>query len=315
MSYHHFTTFERGRIEALHTIGLNTRKIAQELGRHHSAIARELRRNQQDSRYTGVTAQCAYEHRRKASKPKGKYTKELQSIIEEHLQATWSPEQIVHSVAQGKVSFKTIYRWLYQGKLMNGKLNLLRQKGKRRKLASKRGIFVHGTSISNRPAEVKSRETFGHWELDTVVSSRGESKGCFATFLERKTRLFTAIAMQDRTASSMEEAIKRLHANLPKGAFKSATTDRGKEFACYRSVEQNLNIQVFFADPYSSWQRGSNENSNGLLREFYPKKTNLEFVNQKQLAASLRLINSRPRKCLNWKTPIQLFLHEVSHLT
>ena len=107
------------------------------------------------------------------------------------------------------------------------------------------GKFIIGTSIHQRPKEVKSRETFGHWELDTVVSSRGKSKGCFATFVERKTRLYTAIKIADRTASSMESAIKQLHAVLPKNAFKTATVDRGKEFACYKNIENELVCPCF----------------------------------------------------------------------
>lgn len=315
MSYHHFTTFERGQIEALQKIGYYTRKIAEAIGRHHSAIARELRRNQQENGYCSNLAQRNYQSHRLLSKPKGKCYPQLVQKIEEKLQLTWSPEEISNTVTSGNVSFKTIYLWLYQGKLLNGQLHALRQKGKRRQPATTRGTFVHGTPISKRPIDVKARETFGHWELDTIVSSRGNSKGCFATFVERKTRLYTAIKMPDRTASSMEDAITRLYEALPKGAFKTATTDRGKEFACYKAVEENLHVQMFFADPYSAWRRGSNENSNGLLREFYPKKTDLALVENQDLARNLRLINERPRKCLSWKTPIQLFLHEVSHLT
>lgn len=107
----------------------------------------------------------------------------------------------------------------------------------------------------------------------------------------------------------------RLHAILPIHVFKTGTTDRGKEFACYNAVQEKIGLTLYFADSYSSWQRGSNGNSNGLLREFYPKKTDLVLVDEKKLIHNLFLINSRPRKCLNWKSPIQVFLHEVSHLT
>jgi len=113
----------------------------------------------------------------------------------------------------------------------------------------------------------------------------------------------------------MQAAISQPYHTLPKGAFKTGTTDRGKEFACYSKVETELGLPLYFADAYSSWQRGSNENSNGLLREFYPKKTDLAKVDQKNLSHNLFLINSRPRKCLGWKSPIQVFLHEVAHLT
>lgn len=311
MSYHHLSTYERGCIEVLHKLGYSNRKIALELGRHRSTIDRESMRNKATARYQAHRGHEAYVNRRKISKPKGKYNNEIASIIEEKLIATWSPEQIANTVTLGKISFKTIYNWLYQGKVG---LSVLRLKGKRRKPAETRGKFVIGTPISKRPKNVKSRQTFGHWELDTMVSSRGKSKGCFATFVERKSRLYTALKIQDRTAESMEKAIIRLAEALPANALKTATTDRGKEFACYQNIQDQLGIEIYFADPYSSWQRGSNENSNGLLREFYPKKTDLAKVDESELINNLFLINSRPRKCLGWKSPIQVFLHEVAHL-
>ena len=314
MDYQHLTTFERGRIEVLNQLGYTVRQIGKQIGRHHATIARELARNGRRN-YCSETAQAAYVQRRKSSKPKGKYSSTLVSVIERSLEATWSPEQISNTVTHGKISFKTIYRWLYSGIISKGNMKVLRHKGKRHKPAEKRGKFAIGTSIHSRPKEVKARETFGHWELDTVVSSRGKSKGCFATFVERKTRLYTAIKIADRTATSMENSIKKLHSILPANTFKTATVDRGKEFACYKNIENDINLPVFFADPYSSWQRGSNENSNGLLREFYPKKTDLAIVEEKELIRNLFLINSRPRKCLGWKSPIQMFLHEVAHLT
>lgn len=314
MSYHHLTTFERGRIQELLSLGYSHRHIAQKLHRHRSCIDREFLRNATSISYVGEAAQLAYETRRKSSVPKGKCADDLVAIIEDKLLATWSPEQIANTVTLGLVSFRTIYNWLYSGKLTNTSVTALRQKGKRRK-AEKRGKFSMGTPISERPKEVKSRTTFGHWELDSMVSSRGESRGCFATFVERKSRLYTAFKIPDRTAVSMQTAITQLYNILPTGAFKTGTTDRGKEFACHTAIQAQLGLKLYFADAYSSWQRGSNENSNGLLREFYPKKTNLALVSQVDLTYNLFLINSRPRKCLAWKSPIQVFLHEVAHLT
>lgn len=314
MSYHHLTTFERGRIQALHETGHNSRSIGISIGIHHSTVARELWRNGKMI-YCGEAAQEAYRKRRMKSRPLGSFTSKLCQIIEEKLSATWSPEQIANTVTLGQVSCKTIYNWLYQGKLCGGKLDTLRHKGKRHGPVERRGKFAVGLPISQRPEEVKSRETFGHWELDTMVSSRGNSKGCLATFVERKSRLYTALKIPDRSSGSMEKSISQLFKALPDGAFRSGTTDRGKEFACYQAVEDKLGLILYFADPYSSWQRGSNENANGLLREFYPKRTNLAYIDQRDLMATLFLINSRPRKCLSWKSPIQVFLHEVSHLT
>ncbi|MFB5557217.1 IS30 family transposase, partial [Bacillus cytotoxicus] len=176
------------------------------------------------------------------------------------------------------------------------------------------GRFNIGKSIQKRPSEVKKRETFGHWEMDTIVSSRGKRKGCFATFVERKTRYYQAIVIPDRTAESMECAIKQMASMYPATALQTATVDRGKEFSRYQRVEKDLKIAVFFTDSYSYWQRGSNENTNGLLREFYPKKTNLSLVSQEQLNQALLLINHRPRKCLQWKTAYEAFREELSYL-
>lgn len=313
MSYAHLSTFERGKIDVLFQQGLSTRAIATLLGRHHSTIARERKRNA--IQYQAIEAQQAYQQRRQASRPKGKYQQELCSCIEQRLLETWSPEQIAADL--GSISFKTVYRWLYQGRILDGRLHVLRHKGKRQAPAETRGRFNVGTSIHKRPKEVRKREEAGHWELDTVVSGRGKSKGCVATFIERKTRYYVAVRMTDRCATSMQAAFHLLCSSLPATAVKSATTDRGKEFACYRQLEQEHGITVYFADPYSSWQRGSNENANGLLREFFPKGTDFAVLSQEQLSQAVDLINQRPRKCLDWKSAYETFLAEfgqVSHL-
>ncbi len=179
---------------------------------------------------------------------KSKLTPELKEAVQEKLDETWSPEQIIGRLYQGKLSFKSIYRWIYSG-LLEVPAIVLRQKGKRQKPRETRGRFNIGTPISKRPKDVQKRETFGHRELDTVVSGRGQAKGCVATFIERKTRWY----MADRSALSMETAVKLLHQQLLKGAIKTATTDRRKECSCYTVLEKELNIQVYFADPYPSW--------------------------------------------------------------
>jgi IS30 family transposase len=312
MSYSHLTTFERGKLETLHFQGKSLREIGRELGRHPSTIGRELGRNKEKEPYKAEKAQEAYYKRREVSKPIGKYTSELAAIIQEKLQLTWSPEQIAGRMKT--VSFKTMYRWIYSGLVETNSLQVLRQKGKRRKPSEKRGRFTVGKSIHSRPKEVKERTTFGNWELDTVVSSRGKSKACVATFAERKTRLYLAVKMSDRTATSMERAIGAVIQAFPQGTFKTATTDRGKEFACYPTVEAKHSVVMYFADPYSSWQRGTNENANGLLREFYPKRYDFHQVTEEDLATTLDLINHRPRKCLGWKSAYETFTEELSHL-
>jgi len=316
MEYSHLNTFERGRLDALHQLGWSCRAIAKELKRHHSTIARELKRNKTENEsYSPEKAQSAYHKRRLNSKSKGKWNEEIANEIEEKLNLTWSPEQIAGRLKGSMPSFKTIYRWLYEGKINKGDLTVLRQKGKRRRPRETRGRFNIGKSIKQRPKEVRKREQFGHWELDTVVSSRGKSKGCMATFAERKTRFYLALKIPNRTASSMKEAVTQVVANLPKGSFETATVDRGKEFALHEEIETDLNVSVYFADPYSSWQRGTNENANGLLREFFPKASDLSKVTIDELLKALMLINNRPRKCLGWKTAFEAFMEELSHLS
>lgn len=193
---------------------------------------------------------------------------------------------------QEKLSFKTIYNWIYEG-ILNVPLQVLRHKGKGRQPQETRGKFNIGRSISKRPKSVRNRQEFGHWELDTMVSSRGKSKGCLATFAERKSRLYLAFLIPNRTKDAMHNAIEQLTSNLPEHALKSFTSDRGKEFACYPDVEAS-GIDFYFADAYSAWQRGTNENSNGLMREFFPKKTDLAKVSETELFTALWLMNNRP---------------------
>lgn len=286
MSYSHLTITDRITIETYLKLGLKPCQIASKLGVHKFTISRELKRCQNG--YSAALAQEQYDHKAKQKGRKSRLTPELKKEIENCLKSSWSPEQIYgrYQLEQKPmVAFKTIYNWLYTG-LIDLNLSVLRRKGKTRQPKETRGTFRIGTSIAKRPKEVRNRETFGHWELDTVVSSRGKSKGCLATFLERKTRFYLAFKISNRTAKSMFSAIEQLCNLFPKEALKTFTSDRGKEFACYPLVE-NLGISFFFADAYTSWQRGSNENANGLLREYFPKKTDLAAICEEDLNKAL----------------------------
>lgn len=316
MSYSHFSTAERVKLETLHELGWSTRQIAKVLYRHHGSIARELQRNTPNSQRYKAEMAVHLTNRRKQSRVRStKCTFARKVIIEEKLRLTWSPEQIANGLPDLKISFKTIYRWLYLGLLHKGNLKMLRQKGKRRLPYETRGRFSYGPSIQHRPTEVKARQTFGHWELDTVVSGRGKSKHCLATFAERKTRYYVAIPMQDRTSLSMKQAIESVRNGMHGDCMRTATVDRGKEFSCYKEVKDELGIDVYFADPYSAWQRGTNENANGLLREFFPKGTNFDDVPLNKIQYAIKLINHRPRKCLGWRSAHDVFFEELSHLS
>ena len=210
--------------------GYSSRRIAKILGCHHSTIARELKRC--DTKYEAHLAERDKESKSSLKCRKTKATYEILDTIKKKLNSKWSPEQILGRLYKGILSFKTIYNWIYSG-IIDFDISKLRRKGKSRKNEETRGKFSIDTSIRKRPKNIKYRISFGHWELDTVVSSRGKSKGCLATFVERKTRFFIALPMKDRSKDSMFEAINKLVKSLPKEALKSFTSNRGKEFACY----------------------------------------------------------------------------------
>ena len=189
---------------------------------------------------------------------------------------------------------------------------MLRKKGKSHGKPETRGKFNKGKSIRKRDKSVYKRDIAGHWEADTVVSGQGKSKACFATLAERKTRFYIAIKMPNRKADTMAKTIIKTLSQFPPELVKSITCDRGTEFANWKDIENALDCDVYFADPYCAWQKGSNENSNGLLREFYPKGRNLSRVSPKTLKKNLAFINARPRKVLNFHSAQELWDFELS---
>ena len=315
MNYKHITTNERCCIANFLSLGLSLRKIAKHLNRNVSTISREVKRNSTNGKYLAHIACENYAKNRKNCGAKGKSSNPtLIKYIEDGLEKTWSPEQIAGRLRLDyqddksmKIGFKTIYRWLYQKIIAKGNVNRLRRKGKSLKPKETRGKFNIGKSIKDRPKEVRKRETIGHWELDTVVSSRGKSKACLSTFVERKSRFLIAQVMENRKSSTFNFHCFTAFKDIPTNLIKTFTVDRGKEFAGYVDIENTLNIDVYFADAYASWQRGTNENTNGLLREFYPKKFDFSSINQKELDNIVTIINNRPRKCLGYRTPAEVF--------
>ena len=307
MSYTHLTIKQRIQIETLHAEKYSARSISKIIGVHHSTVSREI--NRCKDAYDADTADKDYQSKSAAKGRKTKATEEFVSIITEKLQQNWSPEQIVGRLFKGTLCVRTIYNWIISSTI-NFSVERLRHKGKRLKSEETRGKFHIGKSISDRPNEVKSREEFGHWELDTIVSSRGKSKGCIATLVERKTRYCIALKMPDRSAGSMLAALKSAIRAFPAFAFKTFTSDRGKEFACFVDIEKH-GIDFYCADAYSAWQRGTNENTNGLLRQYFPKRTDLAQVTDFELYNVLVELNNRPRKCLDFMTPSEKFQAEL----
>lgn len=317
MSYKHLTIEERCCIRKYYNDGLSYRKIAKLIGRSPSTISREIRRNcsfmNVKPAYYPHTAQKKYLLRRSYCHRGMFQSEEVIKYIEEKLLATWSPEQIASTPAPIPIpSWRTIYRWLYDKYLLNGNLKVLRRKGKSHGVLETRGKFNKGKSIRKRDRSVYKRDVAGHWEADTVVSGLGKSKACFATLVERKTRFYIAVKMPNKKAETMAKTIIETLSQFPSELVKSITCDRGTEFANWRDIEKALDCDMFFADPYCAWQKGSNENSNGLLREFYPKGRNLARVSPATLKKNLALINARPKKVLHYQKPVDLFNFFIS---
>ena len=318
MNYKHLSIEERSCIRKYYVDGLSYREIAQLIGRNVSTVSREIRRNRTHMydipTYYPHTAQKKYLLRRSYCHRGMFWNQDVIAYIEDKLRATWSPEQIACTPCELPMpSWRTIYRWLYEKYLVDGNLKVLRRKGKSHGSKETRGKYAKGKSIRKRDKSVYSRTVAGHWEADTVVSGLGKSKACFVTLAERKTRYYIAIKLPDKKAVTVENAIVKILSDFPPALVKSITCDRGSEFANWASIEARLNCDVYFADPYCAWQKGTNENSNGLLREFYPKGRNLSRVAPATLKRNLALINARPRKVLNFCSAQSLWDFELSN--
>ena len=271
MNYQHLSIEESSCIRKYYVDGLSYREIARLMGRNVSTVSREIRRNcthmYDISTYYPHTAQKKYLLRRSYCHRGMFHSQEVIDYINEKLKATWSPEQIACTPCELKMpGWRTIYRWIYEKYLVNGNLKVLRRKGKNHGTKETRGKYSKGKSIRKRDKSVYSRQEVGHWEADTVVSGQGKSKACFATLAERKTRYYIAVKIPDRRAETMENAIVSVLSAFPPQLVKTITCDRGTEFANWHNIEERLHGDVYFADPYCAWQKGTNENRNGLLR-------------------------------------------------
>lgn len=320
--YRHFTIDERESLLVYLSQGKKNCEIARLMNRSPSTISREIRRNVESrTRYSALQAQKAYEQRRKHCVRKYKLAEpSCAEKVSELLANAWSPEQISNRLKYEtnviQISTCTIYRGLEHG-LLNGELRKkLRIKGRRRhggRKKSKCGHLDIEYTIHDRPKSVEGRQVIGHWESDTVRGAKWT--GCIATHVERASRYSVLCKIPDRTADAFTQATVKAFLKIPKRKRRSFCADHGKEFANHREILQMLNCKVYFADPHAPWQRGTNENFNGLLRQFFPKRTSFAEVTQEDVEAIAKMLNRRPRKCLGWKTPEEVFLHKALHLT
>jgi transposase, IS30 family len=314
MTYRQLSTEERYMLAPLRKQGYNQAEIARCLGRHRSTVCRELRRNSThaDGRYRAITAQERTNGRRCRSRRNRRFSAADFALIDELLCRQWSPEQIAGRLrSEGRllISHETIYRHVWRDKKAGGLLHThLRGARKRRRKRygayDSRGRLAGKRMISERPPGVEARREIGHWEADTVMGTG--SRDCVLTLVERRTGLVLIGKLVDRTA----EGLSRRAINLMSrhGArFETVTADNGTEFHSYGRIEQGTGAVFYFARPYHSWERGSNENANGLLRQYLPKGTSMAGLTQYQCNAIARKLNTRPRKRLGYRTPLECF--------
>ena len=294
-------------IETLHNEGRSLRYIANYLDFSKTTIFNELHRL--NSEYQAGLAQTDFERKVSQRGRKSSLTKNLKHLIEEKIQVQkWSPEQVAHVVG---IAYKTVYNWIDQGWLDIQLPDLPDHGIRRHRAKEKRGTFNHGRSIEERPHKVETRQEFGHFEADTVLS--GKRKGqAVATFVERKSRLTIVKRLNGRDSTSMTKAILEL-ANQLGDNLKTLTVDHGKEFANYNLIEEQAGVPLYFAHAYSPHERGSNENRNRVLRRFIPKGQPIDEITDDELIQINWYLNSRPLKCLNWRTPIEIFLRNLRY--
>lgn len=317
MTYKQLTYEERIILITLKQQGLSIRAIAKRLGRHFSTLYRELKRNRcdgVDTAYRAFRANRRAVARRRRSRRNRHYSNSDFMLVRKLLLKKWSPEQIVGYLRRYKLmprlmSHETIYQYIWRDKAEGGSLwEYLRQSSKQRRKRYKaydsRGRLANKRHISERPASVEGRKYKGHWEIDTV-HGRGNSD-CIVTLLERKTGYVMIGKIPNKsTASLNKKTISLISRDLTN--FKTITADNGTEFHQYKKIEKRHNVKFYFANPYHSWERGSNENVNGLIRQYLPKTESMAGITQQRCDQIAAHLNSRPRKRFNYKTPEEMY--------
>ena len=309
--YTHFTPEERICLEVMRKKGIKISEIAKSLKRDRSSIYRELKRNQsQAGEYTAIDAIYLYKNRRKRSvrRARIKPNSNIYRFIRKRLKNYWSPELISEKWnrkhVNNRIAFATIYRAVKNGSF-NGitPKNNFRRRGKPiTRDRSRFNTIQPDHTIHEWSEAIKQRKRHGDWEGDTLRGSPG--KGGLLTLVDRRSRYLVAILIHGFSSKTLKTATMQAYTNMHP---KSITLDNGPEFALFREFEKELDTTVYFADPHSPWQRGSNENMNGLLRFWFPKGFDFCKISQSDVERVVDLINSRPRACLNYRSPKQIF--------
>ncbi len=322
------TEAERDKLAGLRAQGVGVRGCARELRRGVSTISEELRRGcLPTGQYVAIHAQRRSQlrkaHRQEREALKNPW---LYAYVLEKLRDGWSPEQITGRLRKDypdessrHLSPETIYQYIYDPEQVSKLLwEYLPRKQKKRQKQHGRSVrksrIPDRVSIHDRPGEIETRQTFGHYEGDTVEGQRSKHDGIH-TEVERKTRKLFAHKVGRIASRETTDAQLVIFATLPPAARHSTTLDNGREHHLHTELTARLGVNVYFADPYSSWQRGTNENTNGLLRRYLPKRTDFTTLSQQDLDEIVEEINNRPRKCLDYATPNEVFLTEINALS
>lgn len=318
--YKQLTREQRYQISGLKKAGLNQSQIADELVVHKSTISREFRRNKGRRGWHPKQAQELRDERRKNCANAQRHSLLEWTEVERLIRQDMSPEQASQRLAlEGglQISHESIYLHIYADKRRGGDLcwHLRCQKPRRKRYASgqeRRGTIKNRIGIDERPVIVEQKSRIGDWEGDTVIGKN--HRGALVTLAERKSRYILAAQVPDKHASGVTAAVTRL-LRPHKGKCYTMTFDNGKEFAEHETIASELDADVYFAHPYHSWERGLNENSNGLLRQYFPKGMELVEVTQEQVQWAVDRLNHRPRKVLGFRTPFEVFFGETVRYT
>lgn len=313
LRYHQITPEERYTLATLRkqTPRLSSAKIARLMGRHRSTIIREIRRNSTapDGAYRYARAQEAANGRRRRSRKHSHFTAQNWQLIDHLLRADLSPEQVSGLLARHallRISHETIYQHIWHDKKHGGHLwRRLRQRPRYRKrygTYEKRGRLAGKRHISARPATVESRHQFGHWEIDTVHGAG--TKHCVVTLVERASGCVLIGKLPNLSVSALNRRVLALIGQAPH-LFKTITADNGTEFHGYRQIECATGVTFYFATPYHSWERGSNENTNGLIRQYLPKRQSMKNLTQADCDRIAKILNHRPRKRFRFASPLE----------
>lgn len=325
-SYTRLSLQEREELSLGLLAGLSLRAMAAGLGRAASTLSREVRRNSASAwGYRAVRAQrYARERRARCGCRRLDGHARLRRWVFGRLHRYWSPQQIARELKRRfarepemRLSHEALYTYLYvlpRGALRAELLACLRQHRKRRRPRSRgedrRGHITEMISIEERPAEVADRSVPGHWEGDLIMGRANRS--ALGTLVERTTRTLILVPLQNKQAHHVRKAYAREVKSLPRQMRLSMTYDRGKEMAEHRLFTRDTQMKVYFANPMSPWERGTNENTNGLLRQFFPKGTDFSKLTRRQIKRVQHLMNERPRKVLDWRSPYEAF-NELLH--